>query len=86
MCPLFIYVGFQEKVKAGSATYSGSGFGGKGLERLDEARDLVKKAQRKVIIFLRFVIMFFFPLLLTSFVANSCRRTVMLTTSAQKKR
>ncbi|CAB4423603.1 unnamed protein product [Rhizophagus irregularis] len=39
--------GFQEKVKAGSATYSGSGFGGKGLERLDEARDLVKKAQRK---------------------------------------
>ncbi|RIA89024.1 P-loop containing nucleoside triphosphate hydrolase protein [Glomus cerebriforme] len=39
--------GFQEKVKAGNATYSGSGFGGKGLERLDEARDLVKKAQRK---------------------------------------
>ncbi|CAG8516988.1 6760_t:CDS:10 [Acaulospora morrowiae] len=39
--------GFQEKVKAGSATYSSSGFGGKGLERLDEARDLVKKAQRK---------------------------------------
>ncbi|CAG8699492.1 15207_t:CDS:10 [Dentiscutata erythropus] len=39
--------GFQEKVKSGSATYSGSGFGGKGLERLDEARDLVKKAQRK---------------------------------------
>ncbi|CAG8601941.1 3784_t:CDS:10 [Paraglomus occultum] len=38
---------FQEKVKAGNATYSGSGFGGKGLERLDEARDLVKKAQRK---------------------------------------
>ncbi|CAI2167836.1 11180_t:CDS:10 [Funneliformis geosporum] len=32
--------GFQEKVKAGNATYSGSGFGGKGLERLDEARDL----------------------------------------------
>jgi ATP-dependent RNA helicase DDX46/PRP5 len=42
------FLGFQEKVKAGSATYSGSGFGGKGLERLDEARDLVKKAQRKV--------------------------------------
>ncbi|RHZ89141.1 hypothetical protein Glove_18g32 [Diversispora epigaea] len=39
--------GFQEKVKLGNATYSGSGFGGKGLERLDEARDLVKKAQRK---------------------------------------
>ncbi|CAG8799532.1 35562_t:CDS:10, partial [Gigaspora margarita] len=39
--------GFQEKVKSGSATYSGSGFGGKGLERLDEARDLVKKAQKK---------------------------------------
>ncbi|CAJ0757219.1 17365_t:CDS:10 [Entrophospora sp. SA101] len=39
--------GFQEKVKAGNATYSGSGFGGKGLEKLDEARDLVKKAQRK---------------------------------------
>ncbi|ORY06094.1 P-loop containing nucleoside triphosphate hydrolase protein [Basidiobolus meristosporus CBS 931.73] len=38
---------FQEKVKAGSAQYSGSGFGGKGLERLDKERDMVKRVQRK---------------------------------------
>ncbi|KAK9766040.1 pre-mRNA processing RNA-helicase [Basidiobolus ranarum] len=38
---------FQEKVKAGSAQYSGSGFGGKGLEKLDQERVMVKRVQRK---------------------------------------
>ncbi|KAJ3290332.1 pre-mRNA processing RNA-helicase [Borealophlyctis nickersoniae] len=38
---------FLEKVKAGSAQYAASGFGGKGLERLDNQRDLVKKIQKK---------------------------------------
>ncbi|RUP51673.1 putative RNA helicase [Jimgerdemannia flammicorona] len=39
---------FQEKVKTGNAHYASSGFGGKGLERLDKDRDLVKKIQKKV--------------------------------------
>ncbi|RCI01962.1 pre-mRNA processing RNA-helicase [Rhizopus stolonifer] len=38
---------FQNKVKEGKERASGSGFGGKGLERLDKDRDLVKKLQKK---------------------------------------
>jgi ATP-dependent RNA helicase DDX46/PRP5 len=38
---------FQNKVKEGSERASGSGFGGKGLERLDNDRDFVKKLQKK---------------------------------------
>ncbi|PHZ07313.1 P-loop containing nucleoside triphosphate hydrolase protein [Rhizopus microsporus ATCC 52813] len=38
---------FQSKVKEGKERASGSGFGGKGLERLDKDRDLVKKIQKK---------------------------------------
>lgn len=38
---------FQNKVKEGKERASGSGFGGKGLERLDKDRDLVKKIQKK---------------------------------------
>ncbi|KAL7314757.1 pre-mRNA processing RNA-helicase, variant 2 [Mucor circinelloides] len=38
---------FQNKVKEGKERASGSGFGGKGLERLDKDRDLVKKFQKK---------------------------------------
>jgi len=38
---------FLEKVKAGKAhTYAGSGFGGKGLDKLDKERDAKEKAQR----------------------------------------
>lgn len=37
---------FMEKVKQGKEKI-GSGFGGKGLERLDEARDTVRKRERK---------------------------------------
>lgn len=36
---------FQEKVKSGKERISSSGFGGKGLERLDKDRDMVKKFQ-----------------------------------------
>ncbi|BFZ60206.1 pre-mRNA processing RNA-helicase [Saitoella coloradoensis] len=41
---------FGEKVKAGTikAAGSGSGFGGKGLERFDKERDMLRKMQRKV--------------------------------------
>jgi hypothetical protein len=39
---------FVEQVKAGKAFKAGSGFSGKGLERLDQERDLVKKIQKKV--------------------------------------
>ncbi|KAI0068936.1 DEAD-domain-containing protein [Artomyces pyxidatus] len=39
--------GFLEKVKAGKAHVAGSGFGGKGLDRLDKERDLREKAERK---------------------------------------
>ncbi|KAJ3084183.1 pre-mRNA processing RNA-helicase, partial [Quaeritorhiza haematococci] len=38
---------FIAKVKSGNAKYSGSGFGGKGLERLDKERDMLKKIQKK---------------------------------------
>ncbi|KAF7794559.1 hypothetical protein EIP86_005694 [Pleurotus ostreatoroseus] len=39
--------GFLEKVKAGKAKAAGSGFGGKGLDRLDQERDAKEKAERK---------------------------------------
>ncbi|KIM90655.1 hypothetical protein PILCRDRAFT_811102 [Piloderma croceum F 1598] len=39
--------GFLEKLKTGKAQASGSGFGGKGLDRLDKERDLKEKAERK---------------------------------------
>lgn len=40
-------VGFLEKVKSGKAKVAGSGFGGKGLDRLDQERDAKEKAERK---------------------------------------
>lgn len=39
--------GFLEKVKTGKAHVAGSGFGGKGLDRLDSERDAKQKAERK---------------------------------------
>ncbi|TDL29704.1 P-loop containing nucleoside triphosphate hydrolase protein [Rickenella mellea] len=39
--------GFLEKVKTGKAQAAGSGFGGKGLDRLDKERDAKEKAERK---------------------------------------
>ncbi|KAF8252257.1 P-loop containing nucleoside triphosphate hydrolase protein [Wilcoxina mikolae CBS 423.85] len=39
--------GFNEKVKSGKEKPSGSGFGGKGLERLDLERDLARRRERK---------------------------------------
>ncbi|KAI0321849.1 P-loop containing nucleoside triphosphate hydrolase protein [Amylostereum chailletii] len=39
--------GFLEKVKTGKAHAAGSGFGGKGLDRLDKERDAREKAERK---------------------------------------
>jgi ATP-dependent RNA helicase DDX46/PRP5 len=45
---LFIFtVGFLEKLKTGKAHAAGSGFGGKGLDRLDKERDDRAKAERK---------------------------------------
>ncbi|KAK2752791.1 pre-mRNA processing RNA-helicase [Onygenales sp. PD_40] len=38
---------FIEKVKAGKEKASGSGFGGKGLERLDQERDAARNRERK---------------------------------------
>ena len=38
---------FLEKVKAGKEKVSGSGFGGKGLERLDQERDAARTRERK---------------------------------------
>ena len=38
---------FIEKVKAGKEKVSGSGFGGKGLERLDQERDAARNRERK---------------------------------------
>ena len=38
---------FKEKVKAGKEKASGSGFGGKGLERLDQERDATRNRERK---------------------------------------
>ena len=39
--------GFTNKVKAGKEKISGSGFGGKGLERLDQERDAARNRERK---------------------------------------
>ncbi|KZT65999.1 P-loop containing nucleoside triphosphate hydrolase protein [Daedalea quercina L-15889] len=39
--------GFLEKLKTGKAKAAGSGFGGKGLDRLDQERDAKEKAERK---------------------------------------
>jgi ATP-dependent RNA helicase DDX46/PRP5 len=44
---LMTFTGFLEKVKTGSAKQAGSGFGGKGLDRLDKERDDRAKAERK---------------------------------------
>lgn len=41
------FTGFLDKVKAGKAHAAGSGFGGKGLDRLDKERDAREKAERK---------------------------------------
>lgn len=38
---------FMEKVKAGKEKASGSGFGGKGLERLDQERETARNRERK---------------------------------------
>ncbi|CAZ85553.1 unnamed protein product [Tuber melanosporum] len=38
---------FNEKVKTGKEKASGSGFGGKGLEKLDQERDLARRRERK---------------------------------------
>ncbi|KAK7049634.1 pre-mRNA processing RNA-helicase [Paramarasmius palmivorus] len=38
---------FLEKLKTGKAQAAGSGFGGKGLDRLDKERDAKEKAERK---------------------------------------
>ncbi|ORY44378.1 P-loop containing nucleoside triphosphate hydrolase protein [Rhizoclosmatium globosum] len=38
---------FITKVKAGTANYTSSGFGGKGLDKLDKERDAVKQYQKK---------------------------------------
>lgn len=40
-------IGFLDKVKTGKAQAAGSGFGGKGLDRLDKERDAREKAERK---------------------------------------
>jgi ATP-dependent RNA helicase DDX46/PRP5 len=42
-----LFSGFLDKLKSGKAHASGSGFGGKGLDRLDRERDLKEKAERK---------------------------------------
>ena len=41
------FPGFLEKVKLGKAQTAGSGFGGKGLDRLDKEREARDKAERK---------------------------------------
>lgn len=41
------FPGFLDKVKSGKAKVAGSGFGGKGLDRLDQERDAKEKAERK---------------------------------------
>lgn len=38
---------FKEKVESGKEKYSGSGFSGKGLERLDQERDAARNRERK---------------------------------------
>lgn len=40
-------IGFLDKLKTGNVKASGSGFGGKGLDRLDRERDAKEKAERK---------------------------------------
>jgi ATP-dependent RNA helicase DDX46/PRP5 len=40
--------GFMEKVKAGKERAGASGFGGKGLERLDQERDAARNRERKL--------------------------------------
>jgi ATP-dependent RNA helicase DDX46/PRP5 len=44
---LSLAIGFLEKVKTGKAQAAGSGFGGKGLDRLDKERDARERAERK---------------------------------------
>ncbi|PPQ83301.1 hypothetical protein CVT25_004040 [Psilocybe cyanescens] len=44
---IFYLSGFLDKVKSGKAQAAGSGFGGKGLDRLDKERDAREKAERK---------------------------------------
>jgi ATP-dependent RNA helicase DDX46/PRP5 len=39
--------GFLDKLKSGKAQAAGSGFGGKGLDRLDKERDAKERAERK---------------------------------------
>jgi ATP-dependent RNA helicase DDX46/PRP5 len=41
------FAGFLDKVKSGKAQAAGSGFGGKGLDRLDKEREARDKAERK---------------------------------------
>lgn len=41
------FSGFLEKVRTGKAQVAGSGFGGKGLDRLDKERDARERAERK---------------------------------------
>lgn len=42
-----VWIGFLEKVKTGKAQVAGSGFGGKGLDRLDKEREAKDRAERK---------------------------------------
>lgn len=42
-----VCIGFLEKVKTGKAQVAGSGFGGKGLDRLDKEREAKDRAERK---------------------------------------
>ena len=44
---IIFITGFLDKVKSGKAQAAGSGFGGKGLDRLDKERDAREKAERK---------------------------------------
>lgn len=44
---MIIVAGFLEKVKSGKAQAASSGFGGKGLDRLEKERDAKEKAERK---------------------------------------
>ena len=39
---------FMEKVKKGEAHMPGSGFGGKGLERIEKEREMLKQSQKAV--------------------------------------
>lgn len=43
----YIFSGFMAKVKEGKAHAASSGFGGKGLDRLEKERDAKEKAERK---------------------------------------